>query len=804
MLLLEDEHTTTEAPSEGFIITTTSIPPVQSTDCYHNGTRFMDGEIVTTEEPCEHCYCMRGDIVCAVQECGPPLEMHGNNCTARLPKEGECCPQVYDCSRKDGEAVAAEATTTEVLSDSSITEKAEGVTTLRTIVASTHKDSTDKLEEITTEPTAFTTERPDESENEIHDKDDEHLTVKPTKNYTSDSEKDQTTQGLDSRINWDSTTTSRVEGAITTNDGGSEAVTTILPEHVAQVTEAQIKQETPQTTAAPSETTDKATEGILNALYTTIKSVTFLTTLNAFVETEIPVTTTKSLTEDEIPIIENVIPGEGDCLVDGTSYANSSVVPPRSKCELSCSCLNSIIQCESVKCGPVPENIENCNIYHDPSECCLTYRCDDVVQTTTAYLEVKEMDVTQTASRLGEHPEGSTSPAVETSSESEVRPSDTTIPSIEKEAPSTTKPSEETKFDSSTEPQLSETTEGITDESSVTEAATRQEDVASVVTNKYSTGAEKILPAKTTQISSEPITEKVDSSNLPVETSTQGLKDQAKESNLGYTEKILEAHGPTDTTTLAPSVHITEEPLPVITDEPARKDVETEHITDKQTETTIKQGVTDVATEKLPEPTEEQVQSASEKQPVTHDHGTEPIASFTTENPADISSTPSQPKISLETGVTDTTEKTEEPTRGPAPSANEQTTVKISGLDHTPGVTDTPEFITEEVSKGEAPESSTEVEKKTEAPEFITQSVTAKELEHTDKGTESPELVTEAATEKQSLDLEHRIHVNTEKSSSDSEGKTKLPEEVVEEKVQISTDKSLEGEKKIPETSTKV
>lgn len=41
-LMLEDQTTTTEAPSPGFIITTTSAPAI-STDCYHNGVRFIDG-----------------------------------------------------------------------------------------------------------------------------------------------------------------------------------------------------------------------------------------------------------------------------------------------------------------------------------------------------------------------------------------------------------------------------------------------------------------------------------------------------------------------------------------------------------------------------------------------------------------------------------------------------------------------------------------------------------------------------------------------------------------------------------------
>uniref|UniRef100_A0A182T9K6 VWFC domain-containing protein n=1 Tax=Anopheles maculatus TaxID=74869 RepID=A0A182T9K6_9DIPT len=82
--MLEDEGTTTVRPTPGFILTTTVSPSV-STDCVHNGETYADGALITTDKPCEHCYCMRGDIVCAVQECGTPLENEGKNCTALPP-----------------------------------------------------------------------------------------------------------------------------------------------------------------------------------------------------------------------------------------------------------------------------------------------------------------------------------------------------------------------------------------------------------------------------------------------------------------------------------------------------------------------------------------------------------------------------------------------------------------------------------------------------------------------------------------------------------------------------------------------
>ncbi|XP_052899702.1 titin [Anopheles moucheti] len=106
--MLEDESTTTVRPTPGFILTTTVSPSV-STDCVHNGETYADGALIMTDKPCEHCYCMRGDIVCAVQECGTPLENEGKNCTALPPAVGQCCPDKYIC---DGSAAAAMMTTT--------------------------------------------------------------------------------------------------------------------------------------------------------------------------------------------------------------------------------------------------------------------------------------------------------------------------------------------------------------------------------------------------------------------------------------------------------------------------------------------------------------------------------------------------------------------------------------------------------------------------------------------------------------------------------------------------------------------
>lgn len=91
----ESEKSTTSAPqiTGGLVFSTTSAP----FDCRVNEETYRDGESIDmdSEKPCEHCYCMRGDIVCAVQDCGEPLR--GKDCTPETPPAGQCCPTSYQC-----------------------------------------------------------------------------------------------------------------------------------------------------------------------------------------------------------------------------------------------------------------------------------------------------------------------------------------------------------------------------------------------------------------------------------------------------------------------------------------------------------------------------------------------------------------------------------------------------------------------------------------------------------------------------------------------------------------------------------
>lgn len=96
-----DDMTTTVRPTPGFLLTTTATEEPTTMpakrDCIEDDQLYPDGALIKTEKPCQYCYCMKGDIVCVVQECGTPMENEGKNCTSLPPREGQCCPDTYIC-----------------------------------------------------------------------------------------------------------------------------------------------------------------------------------------------------------------------------------------------------------------------------------------------------------------------------------------------------------------------------------------------------------------------------------------------------------------------------------------------------------------------------------------------------------------------------------------------------------------------------------------------------------------------------------------------------------------------------------
>lgn len=72
-----------------------------------------------------------------------------------------------------------------------------------------------------------------------------------------------------------------------------------------------------------------------------------------------------------------VIPGEGDCLVDGKTYTNNSEIPSRSPCHKLCTCMSSIVHCQGIDCPPPPPQLANCMPVHQGDLCCPVYTCGE-------------------------------------------------------------------------------------------------------------------------------------------------------------------------------------------------------------------------------------------------------------------------------------------------------------------------------------------------------------------------------------------------------------------------------------------
>uniref|UniRef100_A0A182VUU0 VWFC domain-containing protein n=1 Tax=Anopheles minimus TaxID=112268 RepID=A0A182VUU0_9DIPT len=68
----------------------------RSNGCISGGHTYPDGEKMKSEDPCEVCYCIRGQRKCTPKKCAPAIK----GCTPRVPR-GECCAVRYDC--KHGE-----------------------------------------------------------------------------------------------------------------------------------------------------------------------------------------------------------------------------------------------------------------------------------------------------------------------------------------------------------------------------------------------------------------------------------------------------------------------------------------------------------------------------------------------------------------------------------------------------------------------------------------------------------------------------------------------------------------------------
>ena len=61
--------------------------------CIFEGRIFDSAQQIPREDPCDFCFCFRGDIICLQQTCPPPIR----GCYQEaIP--GFCCPR-YECRK---------------------------------------------------------------------------------------------------------------------------------------------------------------------------------------------------------------------------------------------------------------------------------------------------------------------------------------------------------------------------------------------------------------------------------------------------------------------------------------------------------------------------------------------------------------------------------------------------------------------------------------------------------------------------------------------------------------------------------
>jgi len=96
--------TTTVTPSSVPWPYPTSTPSsVMSTGaCLFDGRVYMSAQQIPRDDPCDFCFCFRGDIICLQQSCPPPIP----GCYEE-PIPGFCCPR-YECPVGNGNVTTQE------------------------------------------------------------------------------------------------------------------------------------------------------------------------------------------------------------------------------------------------------------------------------------------------------------------------------------------------------------------------------------------------------------------------------------------------------------------------------------------------------------------------------------------------------------------------------------------------------------------------------------------------------------------------------------------------------------------------
>ena len=61
--------------------------------CNVDGMPYFEGDLIPSEDNCEKCYCMKGEVLCVKELC-PLLD---ERCVPLEIMNGSCCPAKYEC-----------------------------------------------------------------------------------------------------------------------------------------------------------------------------------------------------------------------------------------------------------------------------------------------------------------------------------------------------------------------------------------------------------------------------------------------------------------------------------------------------------------------------------------------------------------------------------------------------------------------------------------------------------------------------------------------------------------------------------
>ncbi|KAF8782940.1 Kielin/chordin-like protein like [Argiope bruennichi] len=298
----------------------TTIPPgimepEEYEGCKVNGVMYKDGESVPSSDNCETCYCMKHEVVCAVQECTAPAD----NCVAGEREEGQCCPTKYECPPTTGitDFLTTFASVEDIGRNVSISE-----------------DHTPLIPELSTTDLESSL-RPLITMQDAGIK-DLHISTVPTDLKSDISITGKITEGLEE------ITTASLEAEVSelvTETHSAENATFVTSDLVSRPRE-------PKITEVPED---------------------FFTSVTA-----------PKVTKKPVFFPSRPIPGEGVCRHENKTYQSKEKVPSSDPCRLNCICVNSVVQCEQVECDLTPpESRNNCKIKKLPDECCPKYICDD-------------------------------------------------------------------------------------------------------------------------------------------------------------------------------------------------------------------------------------------------------------------------------------------------------------------------------------------------------------------------------------------------------------------------------------------